>query len=158
MLKGRCSIKTRTRADSRRYPERPILGVGAIILNRNRVLLVERGSEPLTGYWSIPGGVLETGERLEEGIRREVHEETGLEIRIVKVVEIFERIMRDRKGTAEYHYVLIDYLCRASGGKLAASDDVARVEWVPRGDLKQYCITEGTLPVIEKAFRLRAKK
>jgi len=131
--------------------------VGAIILDRNRVLLVERGREPLKGYWSIPGGVLETGERLEEGLRREVREETGLEIRIVKIVEIFERIMRDQKGNAEYHYVLIDYLCRVSGGKLAAADDVARVEWVPRNALKQYRITEGTLPVIEKAFRLRSK-
>ena len=112
----------------------------------------------MKGYWSIPGGVVETGERLEEGIRREVREETGLEIRIVKVVEIFERIMRDQQGNAEYHYVLIDYLCRANGGKLAASDDVARAEWVPRNALKQYRITEGTLPVIEKAFRLRAKK
>jgi 8-oxo-dGTP diphosphatase len=131
--------------------------VGAIILDRNRVLLVERGREPLKGYWSLPGGVLETGERLEDGIRREVREETGLEIRVVKVVEIFERIMRDEKGAAEYHYVLIDYLCRAISGKLAASDDVARVEWVPRNALKQYRITEGTLPVIEKAFRLRSK-
>jgi 8-oxo-dGTP diphosphatase len=133
------------------------LGVGAIILDRNRVLLVERGREPLKGYWSLPGGVLETGERLEDGIRREVREETGLEIRIVKVVEIFERIMRDQEHKTEYHYVLIDYLCRASGGKLAASDDVASVEWVPRNALKQYRITEGTLPVIEKAFRVRAK-
>ena len=122
------------------------------------MLLVERGREPLKGYWSLPGGVLETGERLEEGIRREVREETGLEIRIIEVVEIFERIMRDEKGAAEYHYVLIDYLCRAIGGKLAASDDVARVEWVPRTLLTQYRITEGTLPVIEKAFQVRAKK
>jgi 8-oxo-dGTP diphosphatase len=158
MSKGRCSIKTRARGDSRRYPERPILGVGAIILDRNRVLLVERGREPLKGYWSIPGGVLETGELLEAGIRREVREETGLDIRVVKMVEIFERIMRDVQGNAEYHYVLIDYLCRASGGKLAASDDVARVEWVPRSALQQYRITQGTLPVIEKAFRLRSQK
>ncbi len=122
------------------------------------MLLVERGREPLKGYWSLPGGVLETGERLAEGIRREVREETGLEIRIVKVVEIFERIMCDKQGKAEYHYVLIDYLCRASGGKLAAADDVARVEWVPRNELKQYRITEGTVPVIEKAFRLRSRK
>ena len=131
--------------------------MGAIILDRNRVLLVERGREPLKGYWSLPGGVLETGEHLEDGIRREVREETGLEIRIVKVVEIFERIMRDEKGAAEYHYVLIDYLCRANGGKLAAADDVARAQWVPRNALKQYRITAGTLPVIEKAFRLRSK-
>lgn len=132
---------------------RPILGVGAIILNGDLVLLVERGHRPLKGYWSLPGGVLETGETLEEGIRREVLEETGLIIRPVRVVEIFERIMRDPDGDAEYHYVLIDYLCRVSGGKLRAGDDVSRAEWVNRGALSRYRITEGTLPVIRKAFR-----
>src|SRR6266576_956396 len=105
-------------SDSRRYPPRPILGVGAIIIDAGRVLLVERGREPLKGYWSLPGGVLETGEKLAEGIRREVLEETGLEIELLSVVEIFERIMRDAAGVAEYHYVLIDYLCRVTGGVL----------------------------------------
>jgi ADP-ribose pyrophosphatase YjhB (NUDIX family) len=121
------------------------------------VLLVERGKPPLQGYWSLPGGVLEVGERLEEGIHREVLEETGLEIRINGVVEIFERIMRDEAGRPEYHYVLIDYLCRACGGSLCAASDCARAEWVPRRRLGEYRITEGTLPVIEKAFRNRAK-
>jgi 8-oxo-dGTP diphosphatase len=132
--------------------------VGAIILDRNRVLLVERGRSPLKGYWSLPGGVLEIGERLEDGIRREVREETGLEIRPVKVVEIFERIMYDADAKPEYHYVLIDYLCRVTGGKLGAADDVSRVAWAPRNALKQYRITEGTVPVIRKAFRLRSGK
>jgi 8-oxo-dGTP diphosphatase len=127
-------------------------------LDRNRVLLVERGRSPLKGYWSLPGGVLEIGERLEDGIRREVREETGLEIRALKVVEIFERIMVDDEGRPEYHYVLIDYLCRVAGGKLAAADDVSRVAWVSRDALRQYRITEGTVPVIHKAFRLSAGK
>jgi len=131
--------------------------VGAIILNRNRVLLVERGKSPLKGYWSLPGGVLETGERLEEGVCREVLEETGLLIQPLRVVTIFERIMRDGRGAAEYHYVLVDYLCRVTGGKLEAASDVRRVEWVRRGELSDYKITEGTLPVIEKAFRERAQ-
>jgi 8-oxo-dGTP diphosphatase len=130
--------------------------VGAIILKRNSVLLVERGKSPLKGYWSLPGGVLETGEHLEEGIRREVLEETGLVVEPVRVITIFERIMRDGKGKAEYHYVLIDYLCRVTGGALQAADDVSRVAWVPRQALARYQITEGTLPVIEKAFRERA--
>jgi 8-oxo-dGTP diphosphatase len=117
------------------------------------VLLVERGKSPLKGYWSLPGGVVETGERLEEGIRREVLEETGLAVKPLHVIEIFERIMRDASGEAEYHYVLIDYLCRVTGGTLAAADDVSRVEWVARRELAGYRITEGTLPVIEKAFR-----
>ena len=132
--------------------------MGAIILKRNRVLLVERGKSPLKGYWSLPGGVLETGEQLQEGIRREVLEETGLEVEPLRVATIFERIMRDRKGKPEYHYVLIDYLCRVTGGALQAADDVRRVAWVPRQELGRYRITEGTLPVIEQAFRERARR
>jgi ADP-ribose pyrophosphatase YjhB (NUDIX family) len=116
---------------------------------------VERGKEPLQGYWSLPGGCLETGETLEEGIIREVREETGLEIKPAAVVEIFERIIRDTRGAPEYHYVLIDYICRVTGGTLRAADDASRVEWVPRRKLGSYRITEGTLPVIEKAFNLR---
>lgn len=117
------------------------------------MLLVRRAKSPLAGYWSLPGGVLETGERLEEGIRREVREETGLRVRPLHVVEIFERIIRDSAGAAEYHYVLIDYLCRAINGALRPADDVSHAEWVPRRSLGEYKITEGTLPVIEKAFR-----
>jgi 8-oxo-dGTP diphosphatase len=127
--------------------------VGAIIVKRGRVLLVERGKSPLKGYWSLPGGVLETGERLEEGIRREVLEETGLAVKPVRMVEIFERIMRDEDGIPEYHYVLIDYLCRVTGGTLTPADDVSRAEWVPLASLRDYRITEGTLPVIQRAFR-----
>jgi 8-oxo-dGTP diphosphatase len=122
-------------------------------LNRNRVLLVERAKPPLQGYWSLPGGVLETGERLEQGVCREVLEETGLAVRPLRIIEIFERILRDAGGTVEYHYVLIDYLCRVTGGVLKPADDVSRAEWVSRGALSRYKITEGTLPVIEKAFR-----
>jgi 8-oxo-dGTP diphosphatase len=131
--------------------------VGAIILDRDCVLLVERGKPPLQGYWSLPGGVLETGETLEEGVRREILEETGLEIRPRAVAEIFERIMLDSAGRPEYHYVLIDYICRVTGGTLCAASDCARAEWVPRRRLAEYLITEGTVPVIEKAFRNRAK-
>ena len=143
--------------DNRRYPRRPILGVGAIILRRDSILLVERGRAPMAGYWSLPGGVLEAGETLEEGVRREVLEETGLEVKPVAVVQIFERIMRDAQGRAEYHYVLIDYFCRVTGGTLGAASDAKSAEWVPRRLLGDYLITEGTLPVIEKAFRERRK-
>jgi ADP-ribose pyrophosphatase YjhB (NUDIX family) len=118
---------------------------------------VERGKEPLKGYWSLPGGVLEAGETLEEGVMREVREETGLEVQPLGVLEIFERIMRDSQGAPEYHYVLIDYICRVTGGSLAAADDVSRVAWVPRRLLPGYQITEGTLPVIEKGYRERRK-
>lgn len=113
---------------------------------------MERGKEPLKGYWSIPGGIVETGEKLEEGIRREVAEETGLDVEPYLMFEIFERIMPDADGRPEYHYVLIDYLCRRVGGEPAAASDASRVEWVAEQNLGQYRLTEGTLGVIERAF------
>jgi 8-oxo-dGTP diphosphatase len=137
---------------SRRYPERPILGIGAIVVNDDSVLLVERGHDPLKGEWSLPGGAVEVGESLRDAVRREVREETGLEVEPLTVAEIFERIMPDRDGRAEYHYVLIDYLCKLIGGRIEAASDVTRAAWVPRAELRNYRITEGTLAVIERAI------
>lgn len=135
--------------------------MGALIIDRDRVLLVQRGKQPLKGWWSVPGGVVETGEHLAEALQREVLEETGLEAEPLLVVEIFERILRDKEGKAEYHYVLIDYLCKAKGDP-KPGDDAAAVEWVRRKDLGARKVTEGTLQVIELAFAkkeaLRQKK
>lgn len=142
--------------NSRRYPPRPILGVGALIFEGSRILLVERGKEPLKGYWSLPGGVLETGETLKEGIRREVLEETGLHVEPYEVAEIFERIMRDPSGIPEYHYVLIDYLCRVESGTLQAGDDVSAAAWVEMAQLDSLLLTEGTLEVIEQVFQRKS--
>ena len=142
---------------SRRYPDRPILGVGAVILREDSVLLVERGQEPLKGYWSLPGGVVEVGETLEEALRREIREETNLEVDIVQVIEVFERIMRDADGRPEYHYVLIDYLCRARPGTASPASDAAKVAWIQRASVSALKITEGSPPVIEKAFLAAAK-
>lgn len=141
--------------NDRRYPARPLLGVGALIFEDDRILLVERGNEPLKGWWSLPGGLVETGERLEAAIRREVLEETGLEVRPLSVLEIFERIIPDDAGRAEYHYVLIDYICKPVGGRLSAASDASQVVWVTQPDLAHYHLTAGTLPVIEKGFRQR---
>jgi 8-oxo-dGTP diphosphatase len=132
--------------------------VGAVILRRESVLLVERGREPLKGYWSLPGGLVETGERIEEALRREILEETGLHVRPVHSFDIFERIMLDASGRAEYHYVLVDFLCRVVGGELRAGDDVSRVEWVRRAKLTNYHLTSGTPEMIEKAFDARRKR
>jgi ADP-ribose pyrophosphatase YjhB (NUDIX family) len=139
----------------RRYPKRPLVGVGALIFRRDRILMAQRGKDPLKGWWSLPGGALELGELLEAAVCREVLEETGLEVEPVKLFEVFERIMRDASGAPEYHYVLIDYVCNVIGGKLFPGDDVSAVEWVRRSELPSLQITEGTLAVIERAFEQR---
>jgi ADP-ribose pyrophosphatase YjhB (NUDIX family) len=143
--------------DDRRYPEHPLVGLGALIFEGGRILMAQRGKAPLMGQWSLPGGLVETGESLENAVRREVLEETGLEVKPLGVLEIFERIMRNAEGAAEYHYVLLDYICRVTGGTLCAGDDASRVQWVERRALKDLHITEGTLAVIEKGFRNRRK-
>jgi ADP-ribose pyrophosphatase YjhB (NUDIX family) len=128
--------------------------VGALIFQNDRILMVERAGEPLKGWWSLPGGVVETGETLEQAVRREVREETGLEVGELGFVEVFERIMPDEAGNAEYHYVLIDYLCHPVGGTLRAGDDAGRVAWVTEPELANMHITEGTPGVIAKGFRM----
>ncbi len=129
-----------------------------MIFDAGRILLVERGREPLKGWWSLPGGAVETGERLSDAIKREVLEETNLSVEAIEAVEIFERLMYDAADCIEYHYVLIDYLCQVRGGELRAGDDSSNVAWVKREDLATYKITEGTLPVIEKAFQIHESK
>ena len=120
--------------------------------------MVERAGEPLKGYWSIPGGLVETGEALHDAVRREVLEETGLRVKAAAMFEIFERVIRDAAGRAEYHYILVDYVCRVGKDEPRAGDDVSRVEWVPRKRLKGYRLTEGTLAVIERAFDARRRR
>ncbi len=138
--------------DDRRYPPRPILGVGALIIEDDAILLVQRGKPPLLGYWSLPGGAVETGERLADAIAREVLEETALTVEVGAVAEVFERLMPDDLGHTEYHYVLIDYLCRVVSGTPQAGDDSCAVAWVKREDLPTLPITPGTLEVIERTF------
>ena len=136
-------------SDSRRYPPRPVLGVGAVILDGGRVLLVERGNEPLAGCWSLPGGVVEAGERLENAVIREVFEETGLRVKTNIIATVFERIMPDAAGRCEYHYVLIDFYCTIQGGELRAGDDSRRVAWFDTDSLETLRMTDGTREVIE---------
>ena len=138
--------------NDRRYPPRPILGVGALIIEGESILLVQRGKQPLQGHWSLPGGAVETGELLKTAIAREVLEETGLTVEVGAMAEIFERLMPDSAGATEYHYVLLDYLCRVVSGTPQPGDDSCAVAWVRRGDLHTLPITPGTLEVIERVF------
>jgi 8-oxo-dGTP diphosphatase len=128
------------------------LGIGALIFDEGRILLAERGGEPLKGYWSLPGGVLEVGEALADGIRREVLEETGLVVEPDGIAEVFERIMRDASGAPEYHYVLVDYFCKVVGGSLCSGDDCSDARWFDLKELPGLLLTEGTLGVIEKTY------
>jgi mutator protein MutT len=114
----------------REYPEQPILGVGAVIFDQDQVLLVQRGNAPLQGEWSLPGGAVEVGETLAEAVRREVLEETGLIVEPVRIIEIFDRIVRDSDGRIQFHYVLADYFCRITGGSAAFGSDATGIRWV----------------------------
>ena len=139
----------------RRFPDRPVVSVGAVIVDADRVLLVKRGREPLKGRWSLPGGVVEIGETLEDALKREVREETGLAIDVGPVVEVLDRVQRTDDDRVEYHYVIIDYLCRATGGSLCCATDADDARWVARGDLGGYDPTSKVAAVIERAFAMR---
>ncbi len=144
----------RARSSSRSYPFRPIVGVGAVIVAGGKVVLVKRRFEPLAGQWSLPGGSLEVGETLEAGVAREIAEETGLEVAVGPIVDVFDRILMDEDQRVRYHFVLIDYLCRPTGGRLEAGSDVANVALVEPTELAPYRLTPKATAVIEHAMTM----
>ncbi len=151
---------------SREYPERPVVGIGGVIIERGRALLIRRGSEPLRGEWSIPGGTLELGESLEEGVARELLEETGLVVRVLDFIEVFDRIYaEDGKIAAQaqknprYHYVIVDYLCERISGEARAGSDVTDVAFAHEEELAKYHLTETATRILKKAFAMgRARR
>jgi ADP-ribose pyrophosphatase YjhB (NUDIX family) len=137
---------------TREYPDRPIVGVGAVIVDQGRVLLVKRGSPPLLGEWSLPGGVVELGETLRAAAEREALEETGLTVKAGEVLEVLDRIIPGKDAAPQYHYVLIDFLCAVQGGELRAGGDAAGVKWASENDLERFKLERLALDVIGKAF------
>ena len=139
----------------REFPQAPLIGVGAVIVNQGRVLLVQRGREPLKGHWSLPGGLVEVGESLKTAVIREVEEETGLLVEPVELIELLDRIHREGERI-RYHYVIADYLCRVTGGALQAASDADEVRWVARAEWNSHSalvLDPITVRVIEKGWQ-----
>lgn len=140
----------------REFPSNPLVGVGAVVVDRGRVLLVRRGTEPLKGQWSLPGGMLELGESLMAGVVREVREETGLVVEPVELVELLDRIHREQ-DRVRYHYVIADYLCHVTGGALQAASDADAVRWVERAEWNRQDPPEGALKLDPITVRVMEK-
>jgi 8-oxo-dGTP diphosphatase len=151
---------------SREYPERPVVGIGGVIIDQGRTLLIRRGNEPLRGEWSIPGGTLEIGESLEEGVARELLEETGIAVRVLELIELFDRIYledgstgAEEKRRLRFHFVIADYLCERIGGEPRAGGDVTDVAFAREEQLTQFHLTETATRVLKKAFAMdRARR
>lgn len=135
-------------------PRQPAVGVGAVVIVDERVVLIRRGKEPLRGRWAVPGGTVELGETLEEALIREIHEETGLEVAPREVLTVFDRIER-RDGRVLYHYVIVDYLCDYLGGEPRAGSDAEAITLVGRGELGAYDLPPKALEVVLDGFRRR---
>ncbi|HYX53809.1 MAG TPA: NUDIX domain-containing protein [Candidatus Limnocylindrales bacterium] len=136
----------------REYPDRPIVGVGAVIVHQSKVLLIKRGAPPLMGEWSLPGGVVELGETLRAAAEREALEETGLVVQAGEVLEVFDRIVPGSEGRPQYHYVLVDFLCQVEGGELRAGGDAADASWATKDELAKFKLERPAREVILKAF------
>lgn len=139
---------------SREYPERPLVGVGGVVIRDGRALLIRRGTPPLEGEWSVPGGTLEVGETLLEGVRRELAEETGIEVRVLDLIEVFERIFPDGERRPRYHFVILDYLCEMVSGEARAGSDVTEIAWAAESELARYSLSPTATRVVQKAFQL----
>ena len=156
---------TQQRKSSREYPDRPLVGVGGVVVEDGRALLIRRGSEPLLGEWSIPGGSLELCETLEQGVARELLEETGLEVRVIELIEVFDRIYLEtvvdqsieRKGP-RFHYVIVDYLCERVAGTAVAGSDVTDVAYAREDELGKFGLTETATRILKKAFAMERKR
>ena len=139
---------------AREYPERPVVGIGGVAISEGRVLLIRRGGPPLEGEWSIPGGMLEVGETLHQAVRRELAEETGMEIRVGELIEVFERIFPDSEGRAQYHFVILDYLCEVIRGTARAGSDATEVAWATENEIDSFRLSEAAARVIKRAFEM----
>lgn len=136
------------------YPARPVVGVGGVVVREGRALVVRRAHEPRKGEWSLPGGVVELGEALIDAVRREIREETGLDVEVGPLIETFDRVHRDADGRVRYHFVIVDFLCEAADGVPVAGTDAEDVAWVGADELGAYGINPHAADVIRKGIDL----
>jgi 8-oxo-dGTP diphosphatase len=139
----------------REYPEAPLVGVGAVIVDQGRVVVIKRGSPPLLGEWSIPGGLLELGETVRQAVEREALEETGLVVESTEFLGVFDRIVPDETGKIRFHYLLVDFLCRPVSGSLQAGQDAAEAQWLTLDQLRDFPMADTTKALLVKALSLR---
>ena len=139
---------------AREYPDRPIVGVGAVIVRDGKALIVKRAHEPRKGEWSLPGGQLDLGESLEDAVRREVREETGLDVELGPIIETFDRVHRDADGRVRYHFVIIDYVCWSDGGEAVAGSDAEDVAWVSAEGIDAYGVNAHAAEVIRRGLKV----
>jgi len=137
---------------AREYPAHPVVGVGAVVVRDGRALLVRRAHEPRKGEWSLPGGLLDLGEALVDAARREVKEETGLDVEVGPMIETFDRVHRDGEGRIRYHFVIVDFVCRANAGEAVAGSDAEAVAWVTADEIDRYGVNAHAKAVIEKGL------
>jgi ADP-ribose pyrophosphatase YjhB (NUDIX family) len=137
----------------REYPEHPLVGVGALVIESDKILVVKRENEPGKGLWSIPGGLLELGERVRDGAVRETEEETGIKIEIDSLIDVVDSVTKDENGRIRYHYVLIDFLAHPIGGKLNPNSDVKEAKWVTFEELKRLPTTRTLKYLLEKVLK-----
>ena len=139
-------------SDGREYPTHPRVGVGAVVLDAGRVLLVRRGKPPLMGKWSLPGGMVELGETTRQAVEREIAEECGLAIRVGEVVGILDRVVHDAEGRIRYHWVLVDYVAFVESGTLCAASDADEAQWVEVDAVERLETTDGLMDMIRRAL------
>ena len=137
----------------REFPDRPVVGVGGVVVQDGHALIVKRAHEPRKGEWSLPGGMVELGETLVDAVKRELKEETGLDVEVGEVVEVFDRVHR-LDGRIQYHFVIVDYLCRPTGGTLRAADDAEDVAWVAPEAIERYGVNEFAARVIRRGLEM----
>lgn len=134
----------------RKYPKQPVMSVGAVIIEKGKVLLIRRAAPPGKGLWAVPGGTVKLGEKLVDAVKREVKEETGLEIEVGKLIDLVEVLTKDEKGRIEYHYVIADYEAKVIGGKLKASSDALEVKWFNLNEIDKIEATKSTKKILKK--------